>query len=60
MSSADTKTDVVSRGIKEIVKEKYGQAALRVKTGGNSCCGAASSGIGQCDPKTCCGPTCCN
>jgi SAM-dependent methyltransferase len=38
--------------IKEIVKEKYGQAALRVKTGGSSCCGAtAASGLG-CDPIT--------
>ena len=26
---------------KTIVKEKYGQAALRVATGGSSCCGAA-------------------
>jgi len=38
--------------IKEVVKEKYGQAALRVKTGGSSCCGASPSGIGQCDPIT--------
>jgi len=38
--------------IKQIVKEKYGQAALRVKTGGSSCCGAAPSGIEQCDPIT--------
>jgi arsenite methyltransferase len=38
--------------IKDIVKEKYGQAALRVKTGGSSCCGATpSSGLG-CDPIT--------
>ena len=29
--------------IKETVKEKYGQAALRVKAGGSSCCGASSS-----------------
>src|SRR5579863_3779139 len=41
-----------STDIKEIVKERYGQAALRVKTGGSSCCGAAPSGIGQCDPIT--------
>jgi SAM-dependent methyltransferase len=26
--------------IKEVVKEKYGQAALRAKNGGSSCCGA--------------------
>jgi len=39
--------------IKAVVKEKYSQAALRVKTGGSSCCGAAPSGIGQgCDPIT--------
>jgi arsenite methyltransferase len=38
--------------IKEVVKEKYGQAALRVKSGGSSCCRAAAS-IGQCcDPMT--------
>jgi len=41
-----------STDIKEVVKEKYGQAALRVKTGGSSCCGAtAASGLG-CDPIT--------
>jgi len=28
--------------IKEIVKEKYGQAALRVASGGSSCCGASA------------------
>jgi SAM-dependent methyltransferase len=38
--------------IKEIVKEKYGQAALRVKTGGSSCCGASASRDGCCDPIT--------
>ncbi len=38
--------------IKEVVKEKYGQAALRVNSGGSSCCGAtAASGLG-CDPIT--------
>ena len=38
--------------IKEVVKEKYGQAALRVKSGGSRCCGAtAASGLG-CDPIT--------
>jgi len=26
--------------IKEVVKEKYGNAALRVGAGGSSCCGA--------------------
>ena len=39
--------------VKEIVKEKYGQAALRVKSGaGNSCCGAASALESCCDPIT--------
>lgn len=36
--------------IKEIVREKYGQAALRVTSGGSSCCGAAPSC--GCDPIT--------
>jgi SAM-dependent methyltransferase len=41
-----------STDIKDVVKEKYGQAALRVKTGGSGCCGAtAASGLG-CDPIT--------
>ncbi len=41
-----------AKNITEIVKEKYGQAALRVYRGGNSCCGAtAASGLG-CDPIT--------
>jgi len=38
--------------IKEIVKEKYGQAALRATSGGSSCCGAAPSSIGCVDPIT--------
>jgi len=37
--------------IKESVKEKYGQAALRVKSGGSSCCGASPSS-GCADPIT--------
>jgi arsenite methyltransferase len=37
--------------IKSVVKERYGQAALRVKTGGSTCCGAAPGGNG-CDPIT--------
>src|SRR6202167_3926411 len=32
--------------VKEIVKEKYGEAALRVTTGGSSCCGASASADG--------------
>lgn len=38
--------------IKEVVKEKYGQAALRVNSGGSSCCGATGSLEGVCDPIT--------
>jgi SAM-dependent methyltransferase len=38
--------------IKEVVKEKYGQAALRVKSGGSSCCGAAAASGLSCDPIT--------
>ncbi len=41
-----------SSNIKEVVKEKYGQAALRVKTGGSSCCGAAPASGLSCDPIT--------
>jgi arsenite methyltransferase len=37
--------------IKEVVKEKYGQAALRVHSGGSSCCGAAAA-MDCCDPIT--------
>lgn len=38
--------------IKDVVREKYGQAALRVKAGGSSCCGAAKPGLSGCDPIT--------
>jgi arsenite methyltransferase len=38
--------------IKEVVKEKYGQAALRVAEGGSSCCGASRALEGRCDPIT--------
>jgi SAM-dependent methyltransferase len=37
--------------ITEIIKEKYGQAALRVSSGGSSCCGA-TPGSDCCDPIT--------
>src|SRR5579871_461239 len=39
-----------SPDIKQVVKEKYGQAALRVTSGGSSCCGATPSCV--CDPIT--------
>jgi SAM-dependent methyltransferase len=41
-----------SSDVRQIVKEKYGQAALRVKTGGSSCCGAAAATALSCDPIT--------
>ena len=37
-------------GIKEVVKERYGQAALRVIKGGSTCCGAAPAVEGCPDP----------
>jgi arsenite methyltransferase len=37
--------------IKEVVKEKYGNAALRIGSGGSSCCGASPTGT-SCDPIT--------
>ena len=39
-------------GIKEIVREKYGQAALRAGARGSSCCGAAAASGSSCDPIT--------
>src|SRR6202041_3443351 len=36
--------------LKDVVKEKYGQAALRVNAGGSSCCGAGAALDGCCDP----------
>jgi ubiquinone/menaquinone biosynthesis C-methylase UbiE len=38
--------------LKEVVREKYGQAALRVNAGGSSCCGASAALDGCCDPIT--------
>ena len=38
--------------LKEQVKEKYGEAALRVIAGGSSCCGAAPNPLGCVDPIT--------
>ncbi len=37
--------------IKEVVKQKYGEAALRVTSGGSSCCGASPASA-CCDPIT--------
>ncbi len=41
-----------TEAIKEVVREKYGQAALRVQTGGSSCCGASTALDSCCDPIT--------
>jgi arsenite methyltransferase len=38
--------------IRDVVKEKYGQAALRVNSGGSTCCGASPAGGSCCDPIT--------
>jgi len=38
--------------LKDVVKEKYGQAASRVHAGGSSCCGAGAALDGCCDPIT--------
>ncbi len=42
---------MADKDLKNIVKAKYGQAALRVTSGGNACCGSAPS-RGECDPIT--------
>jgi SAM-dependent methyltransferase len=41
-----------TESIKDVVREKYGQAALRVHSGGSSCCGASAATGGCCDPIT--------
>src|SRR4029077_19111219 len=52
-SSANKEAAMSSQNMKEVVKEKYGQAALRVTTGGSSCCGSSPSSAGGCgDPIT--------
>lgn len=38
--------------IKDAVREKYGQAALRVNRGGSACCGTSSATGSGCDPIT--------
>src|ERR1041385_7204325 len=42
----------MSTDIKEVVRQKYGEAALRVKSGGSSCCGAKAATDSCCDPMT--------
>jgi arsenite methyltransferase len=46
-----TEDDMAEPDIKQAVQEKYGQVALRVASGGSSCCGSASS-LGGADPIT--------
>jgi len=41
---------VSDESIQDLVKQKYGQAALRVTSGGTSCCGTSSAST--CDPIT--------
>jgi arsenite methyltransferase len=41
-----------TQDVKELVKEKYGQAALRVTSGGSCCCGAAPADQHCADPIT--------
>jgi SAM-dependent methyltransferase len=41
-----------TENIKEVVKQKYGQAALRVQGGSTSCCGTGRAVGGGCDPIT--------
>ena len=41
-----------TENIKEVVKQKYGQAALRVQGGSTSCCGTGPAVGGGCDPIT--------
>jgi SAM-dependent methyltransferase len=38
--------------VKDVVREKYGQAALRVTAGQGGCCGSAPNAIDCCDPIT--------
>lgn len=42
---------MAEQDIKQIVKDTYGKAALRVAPGGSSCCGSSPS-RGECDPIT--------
>src|SRR6202521_1493744 len=48
----DANIDVADINIKEVVREKYGLAALRVTSGGSSCCGATPADGLSCDPIT--------
>src|SRR3954462_1158198 len=43
---------VEDAALRDVVKAKYGEAALRVNGGGSSCCGASAALDGCCDPIT--------
>src|SRR5712691_4307088 len=49
--TAGWRAQMADKDLKDIVKAKYGQAALRVTTGGSACCGSTPS-RGECDPIT--------
>jgi arsenite methyltransferase len=58
-----------TENLRDVVKEKYGQAAQQARAGNTSCCGTSRGEAGCCDPITsnlygiqesCCGPECCN
>ena len=42
---------MADEGVRDLVKQKYGQAALRVASGETSCCGSTTS-QSSCDPVT--------
>ena len=43
---------MATNDLKDVVREKYGQAASLVQKGRTSCCGTASSVANCCDPIT--------
>src|SRR3954454_19574131 len=53
LPAAKRRKPTMTTDVREVVKEKYGQAALRVQKGeGNTCCGAGAAFNGSCDPIT--------
>ncbi len=43
---------MADENIKDVVREKYAQAAIRATSGGSACCGATAAGGISCDPIT--------
>lgn len=41
-----------AENIREVVKQKYGEAALRVQGAGSACCGSSRAAVAGCDPIT--------